>query len=310
MKKFCKQWLATAAVVAASFASVPAQATTFASAILDINNFRLLHSGGTAYSTTDFTILTGTNDAHATASLNGIFANGTQSFGILSGLQPNVPHQCVGAPCPALPENNFLPFPSPPPVPGTFGYADQDLTGAAITIGLTPAGAHARTRADASTALNASASGNSSVGTSTTFAFTLGASDTMTISFDGTPYSQAFVSAGAGPTSNANARLSWSINIINLATNTSVFSYSPDELNGLSAVSRTDGGPGLTTYDPGTAAFLAITPLLLAGTTYQITVEHNTLANALQQELPEPGSMAVLAVGMLAMSLALRRRNS
>lgn len=310
MKMICKQWLATAAVVAASFASVPAQASTFASAILDINNFRLLHSGGTAYSTTDFTVLTGTNDAHATASLNGVFANGAQSFGILSGVQPNVLQQCVGAPCPPLPQNNFLPFPSPPPVPGTFGYADQDLTGAAITIGATPAGAHARTRADASTALNAIASGNSDVGTSTTFAFTLGAADTMTISFDGTPYSQAFVSAGSGPTANANARLSWSINIIDLATNTSIFSYSPPELNGLSAVSRTDGMPGLTTYNPGTSAFLAITPLLLAGTTYQITIEHNTLANALQQELPEPGSMAVLAMGMLAMSLSMRRRKS
>lgn len=310
MKMFCKQWLATAAVVAASIASVPAQATTFASAILDINNFRLLHSGGTAYSTTDFTVLTGTNDAHATASLNAIFANGAQSFGILSGVQPNVPQQCVGAPCPPLLENNFLPFPSPPPVPGTFGYADQDLTGAAITIGAAPAGAHARTRADASTMLNAIASGNSDVGTSTTFAFTLGASDTMTISFDGTPYSQAFVSGGSGPTANANARLSWSINIIDLATNTSVFSYTPPELNGLSAVSRTDGAPGITTYNPGSAAFLAVTPLLAAGTTYQITVEHNTLANALQQELPEPGSMTVLAMGMLAMSLAMRRRKS
>lgn len=310
MKKFYKHLLATATVLAASVACVPAQASTFASAILEINNFRLLHSAGTAYSTTDFTVLTGTNDAHATASLNMVFANGAQSFGILSGVQPNVPHQCVGAPCPALPENNFLPFPSPPPVPGTFGYADQDLTGAAITIGAAPAGARARTRADASTALNAIASGNSSVGTSTTFAFTLGAADTMTISFDGTPYSQAFVSAGSGPTANANARLSWSINIIDLGSNTSVFSYSPPELNGLSAVSRTDGSPGLTTYDPGTAAFLAVTPLLLAGTTYQITIEHNTLANALQQELPEPDSMLVLAAGMLAMSLALRRRKS
>lgn len=310
MNKICKQLLATAAVIGIGLAGAPAQATTFASAILDINNFRLLHSSGVAYSTADFTILTGTNDAHATASLNGVFSNGASSLGILSGTTPNVAHQCVGAPCPALPENNFLPFPSPPPVPGTFGYADQDLTGAAITIGAAPAGAHARTRADASTALNSVASGNSDVGTSTTFSFTLGAADTMTVSFDGTPYSQAFVSAGSTPTANANARLSWSINIINLGTGTSVFEYAPPELNSLSAVSRTDGMPGLTTYDPGTSAFLAVTPLLVAGTTYQITIQHNTLANALQQELPEPDSLAVLAGGMLAMSLALRRRKA
>lgn len=92
-----KSLLATAALLAASLASVPVQASTFASAILDINNFRLLHSNGTAYSTTDFTILQGTNDAHATASLNGVFANGTSSIPILLGV-PNVPHQCMGAP--------------------------------------------------------------------------------------------------------------------------------------------------------------------------------------------------------------------
>jgi len=288
--------------------AAPAQAATFASAILDINNFRLLHSGGGAYSTTDFTVLTGTNDAHATGSLNGIFANGTASFPILSGTTPDVAHQCVGAPCPALAENNFTPFPSPPPVPGSFGYADQNLTGASINIGATPAGAHAQTRADASTALNAIASGNSDVGTSTTFSFTLGLSDTMTISFDGTPFTQAFVSTGSGPTANANARLSWSINIIDLGTGTSVFEFAPTSLNSLSAVSRTDGTAGLTTYAPGTAAYLAVTPLLTAGTNYQITIQHNTLANALQQEVPEPDSLAVLAVGLLSMSLLLRRR--
>lgn len=307
MRSFFKPLLASAAALALCTA-LPAQASTFASAILDINNFRLLHSGGAAYSAADFSILTGTNDAHATAALNGVFANGTASFGILTGFTPNVAHQCVGAPCPALAENNFLPFASPPPVPGTFGYADQDLTGASITINGNPAGAHARTRADASTALNAIASGNSDVGTSTTFSFALGVADTMTISFDGTPYSQAYVSAGSGPTANANARLSWSINIIDLTTNTSIFEFAPSELNSLSAVSRTDGTPGTTTYDPGTAAYLAITPLLAAGTNYQITIQHNTLANALQQELPEPDSLAVLAIGLFGMALLMRRR--
>lgn len=310
MSTFRKSLLTTAAALALGIASVPAQASTFASAILDINNFRLLHSNGVAYSTADFTILQGTNDAHATASLNGVFANGAASLPILSGLTPNVPHQCVGAPCPALAENNFTPFASPPPVPGSFGYADQDLTGSAITINGNPAGAHARTRADASTAVNAIASGNSDVGTSTTFSFTLGAADTMTIAFDGTPFSQAFVSADSGPNANANARLSWTINIVDLDTSTSIFTYAPTALNAASAVSRTDGTPGILTYAPGTSFFSAVTPLLTAGTSYQITIQHNTLANALQQELPEPDSMAVLAAGMLAMSMALRRRKS
>lgn len=308
-----KNRLAAIAVAASLglLATGNARASAFASAILDINNFELLHSSGTAFSASDFSLLTGTNDAHATGELNGVFANGAQSFGILSGNTPNVPHQCVGAPCPALAENNFTPFPSPPPVPGTFGYADQNLTGATIAIGAMPAGAHAQTRADASLATNGVSSGNSDVGTSTTFNFTLGAADTMTISLNATPYSQAYVSAGSTPTANANARISWSINISDLTTGgVSIFDFTPAVLNGLSAVSRTDGLPGTTTYNAGLSTFAlsATTPTLSAGDTYQITIQHNTLANALQAEVPEPATLAVFAAGLLGMSLFSRRK--
>lgn len=297
--------LAAAALTLGAMGS--AYADSFASAILDINNFRLLHSSGVPFAATDFDTLTGTNDAHATASLNGVFAADAQSFGILSGLNPDVPQQCVGAPCPPIAENNFTPFPFPPPVPGTFGYADQALTGSSITIGMAPAGAHAQTRADASLAMDGVASGNSDVGTSTTFSFTLAAADTMTISFDGTPFTQAFVSAGASPTTNANARLSWSINIIDTTTGTTVFTFAPNELNALSNVSRTDGLPGTTTYNPGTMAFSSTTPLLSADVVYQITIQHNTLANALQQ-VPEPASLAIFGIGLLGLTAVSRRR--
>ena len=312
MKLVRKTMLLTAAAVSIALGSMgSARADSFAQALLVIDNFRLLHSSGTPFNVTDFGVLTGTNDAHATGQLNGVFSAGVQSFGILSGINPDVPHQTVGTPSPARPENNFLPFAGAPPVPGTFGYADQNLTGSSITIGMAPAGALAQTRADASLAMNGVASGNSDVGTSTTFNFTLGVADTMTVSFAGTPFTQAYVATGATPTTNANARLSWSINIIDITTGLTVFSYQPNQLNSLSNVSRTDGMTGTTTYNPGTLAFSATTPLLNTTDTYQITIQHNTLANALQaQALPEPATLAIFGFGLLGMTAFSRRRKS
>jgi hypothetical protein len=303
-----KGFLLTAMAASLSLAAVvPAQAETFASSVLNISNFRLLHSSGVAFSTADFATLTGTNDAHATAGLNGVFANAADSRSILNPVPPNVAQQCLGA-CPPVPPDTYTPIAGIPPITSTFGHADQRLTGSSIIVGATPAGANASTRADASTAVNAVASGNSDVGTSTTFSFVLGAADTMTIAFDGDPYTRALVTPGSGPTSNANARLSWSINIVNISTGGNVLSFAPNELNGLSNVSATDGMPNDLIYAPGSAFFTATTPLLAVGQTYQITIQHNSLANALQQELPEPGTLAVLAAGLLSMSLVSRRR--
>lgn len=290
-------------------AAGPARADAFAQAILTINQFRLLHAGGAAYTPADFGLLDGVNSAHARAALNGTNATATpQDFSILSGLNPDVPHQLVGLPNPPRPENDFTPFPTPPAVPGTFGYADQNLAGSAIAVGARPAGARAQTRADASLQAPGSASGDSDVGTSTTFRFRLGTSDTMTFAFDATPFTQAYTTTG--PATNAIARLSWSLNIVNQTTGAIVFVFQPDQLNGAANASRTGTFAGLTTYSPGLLNFLATTPLLNSTDVYQLTIQHNTLANVLQSAapVPEPGMLAVFGVGLLAMAAALARR--
>jgi hypothetical protein len=292
------------AAAAATFGMPTASASTFASAILDINNFKLLHGNGSVYRNTDFSKLIVVNDAHATASLN-------TSYKSLSaiGARPDVAHQCVGTPCPAFGENNFTPYSALLPMRGNFGYADQYMTGAAISINGAAAGVHAQTRADAATSLNLQfASSNSSVGTSNTMSFRLGTSDTVTVSLDARPFAMAYSSPEGRPVTTANARISWSVNIVDLVTGVSVFNFAPAEINGMSTVSRTHGSNGTSLYNDASGIYhlTARSPLLLANRDYQFTVQHNTLVSALQEELPEPGSLALAGTGLFALAIGRR----
>lgn len=307
MNMIKKGLLATAAAVTLGIAGMGgAYAGTYATSILQIQNLQLLRADNTAFTAADFSTLTGTNDAHATATFNATINGDATSVPIPGTI--NLNPQCAGPSCVpgALVPPHFLPTGV---IAGDFGYADQNLTGSILAGGAT-----AQTRADAATITNFSvASGNSDVGTSTTFQFALATDSSITFDFDAIAHTDAQVTAGSGATSNANARLSWSVNIVDVGTGTVVYSFAPGELNALSLRSATDQNPGTIPYDfaghfggPGDATASGLS----AGTLYQLTIQHNTLANVLQEEVPEPATLAIVAAGLLSISLVGRRRKS
>jgi hypothetical protein len=306
--RMLRMLVAGAVATAAAGAPGAARADAYAQSILVIDNFRLLHANGTPYTASDFALLDGTIDARATGQLNGVFASDAQSTAFTSSVSQDIAHQYAGNGLPARPENNFNPFPGAPVAPGSFGYADQRMAGSMITTSMGAAGALVQTRADASLAANGSASGGSDVGTSATFSFSLGVGEYMTIAFDALPHTQAFVNQGAGASTSASARLSWSITLLDLTTGATVFAFRPDQLNSLADASRTDGADGDSTYAPGWLSFAATTDMLNLGDIYQVTISQSTLASALQsQKVAEPGTLAAFGAGLLAMA-ALRRR--
>jgi hypothetical protein len=302
MNLFQKSMLSSAVLAAVALGTPgAARADTFAQSILVIDNFRLLHANGTSYTAGDFSVFAGGNGAYAGAYLNNV---GDSAWQAGTG-NLDIAQRGVGVNLPVLAENAFTPLAG---AAGNFAHADQYMAGAMVTTNNGAAGALLQTRAGASLTNAGAVTSFAGLATATTFSFSLGADETMTIAFDALPFSQAFASDGAAG-GYGNANLMWSLNLIDLTTGDSVFAFQPGQLNALSNVSRNGAFGGATTYAPGRLSFGASTTMLNAGDVYQVSIAQASFASALQnQQVAEPATLAAFGAGLLAMAMLGRRR--
>ncbi|MDQ1921949.1 EDSAP-1 family PEP-CTERM protein [Massilia pseudoviolaceinigra] len=303
-----------AAAVSAAFVVAPVSAATMGMADLAITGLIILNANN-APVTNGIVIQNENRTGTANSNFNNAQGTGAGLGNIFSttiGGTVDVKNRCAGPSCAAMPagnypggmENNFtahIPAPN-----GNYAMGDMYIAGTALGV----TGANGLTRADSSVMSPGNAgSANATIANSATAVTTFTAGNTLQAKFalGYNAYLAAFVNAINGVSGSSLGTISWTLSLQEVIGNvsTTIMNWSPAEIN--DGVTSSDISQNSIKESSGTILSNLVT--LTGGRTYKLTI--NQASNSIASEVvavPEPGSMVLIGLGLLALGAASRRK--
>jgi hypothetical protein len=293
--------------------SADALAGAYSAAKMDLTDIKIAKQNGGNLSTKDFTLLSGgiTNSTDASGKyeepvITGSNVGATDSDNDFT-LLPNLDaFACQGPGCGTVTNNSFTL--AGPPANSAYSMGDTLLTGSIVDVYdpsgnlIQTAGARAAFLVENNLTNTSEGSSSANLNLSVDIEFIAGFTDELILTLNYLRYAVANVTPNGLPGSNADASFSWTWSLEDITdTNAPVLvdGDRPGALNPIGPASV--NGPGTSTRGSLTSgSYSYTTQILTAGTAYRLSIAQIGQANA-TFKVPEPGSLAMLGIGLLGM---------